>query len=295
MLRLRAPKQVKGARTNGKDIWFKVTYASQCSNADFFLLFLSQGVFKASILAFEVKLEAIVSVLSNPCATDTEPEALNPRYCRVSSGLETVVDDIMRQLPLLSAVCYASVECSVRAKIEEQWAFNIVFREEVANFFVVLKVARTSTSEESLVWAKNKILGAFASILMVKVDVRGLGGQLVHPSTSDGTTEEVMLSGKTDNWRLVDFPKNQIIADIPNAVERRHDADEKNDKTQGLGVFDEPAGNEKSNSQENSENGEPITLSPPEGQEEADAKDNAGYFAGNDVEAAEGEQSTDDG
>ncbi|KAI6776766.1 hypothetical protein HG530_000711 [Fusarium avenaceum] len=101
--------------------------------------------------------------------------------------------------------------------------------------------------------------------------------------------------GKHAGVGRVYFPQDQIVADIPHAVQRRHDTDEEDDKTQSLGVRDEPAGDEQPDGEKDGHDREPISLSPPESQEEAYGEDDAGYFAGDDVEAAEREQGADDG
>jgi hypothetical protein len=65
------------------------------------------------------------------------------------------------------------------------------------------------------------------------------------------------------------------------------------DESQRLSVSNEPAGNKQANGQQDSDNGKPVLSGPPKSEQEADAKDQAGDFAGDDVETAKDEQSSD--
>ena len=82
---------------------------------------------------------------------------------------------------------------------------------------------------------------------------------------------------------------------IPDAVERAHHSNKENYESERLGVDDKPAGNEKPDGEQDSQDSQPVLLAPPEGEEEADGQDEAGDFAGDDIKAAEGEQSADEG
>jgi hypothetical protein len=140
---------------------------SQCSDTDFFILFSSHVGFEARILALEIKPEATVSVLGDPGTTNTEPEALYSRSCRVGGNLKTVTDDLRRQLPLLSPIFYTSVERLVRAEVEERRAFNIMFGEEIANLFVVLEVAAVFYLCQylgSIYWLQNLLRAAIRPV-----------------------------------------------------------------------------------------------------------------------------------
>ena len=57
----------------------------------------------------------------------------------------------------------------------------------------------------------------------------------------------------------------------------------------------EPARHQKADSKDNSADGKPIFLAPPEGEQETDTQYDGGDFAGHDVEAAESEQHTNYG
>ena len=60
-------------------------------------------------------------------------------------------------------------------------------------------------------------------------------------------------------------------------------------------MSNEPACHEQSDSQENRDDGEPVFLAPPEREQEADAQDDGGDFAGHDIEAAEDQQHANEG
>lgn len=58
---------------------------------------------------------------------------------------------------------------------------------------------------------------------------------------------------------------------------------------------DEPACNDKTHGEEDGQDRQPISLAPPEREQKADAQDHTGDFAGDNVEAAEDEQGSDEG
>lgn len=60
-------------------------------------------------------------------------------------------------------------------------------------------------------------------------------------------------------------------------------------------MFDEPARHQQTHGKEHRHNREPVPPSPPQCEQEADSQYNASNLAGNDVEATEDEESTDEG
>lgn len=56
---------------------------------------------------------------------------------------------------------------------------------------------------------------------------------------------------------------------------------------------DKPASDKKPHSQENGQDGQPISLAPPKSQEETDTKNHTGDLAGDNVEAAEDQERAD--
>ena len=92
----------------------------------------------------------------------------------------------------------------------------------------------------------------------------------------------------------VDLAKDEIVADIPNAVERRHDADEQHHEAKGLRMRNEPAGNEQCDGQDDREYRQPVFAAPPQGEQEADCKNDASNLARHNIEAAKYEQGADE-
>jgi hypothetical protein len=106
----------------------------------------------------------------------------------------------------------------------------------------------------------------------------------------------------------VDFPQDEIVADIPHAVERAHDTNKElytmlethhpreprkqtyHDKPQRLSMFDKPAANQQTYSQQNSHNGQPILARPPQRQQKAHAEHNTRNLGRHDIEPAKRQQ-----
>lgn len=95
--------------------------------------------------------------------------------------------------------------------------------------------------------------------------------------------------------RLIHLPQDQVVADIPHAVQRAHDADKQHHEAQRLSMDDEPAGHQQPDGEQDRQDGQPVAFPPPQRQQETHAQDDGGDFAGDDVEAAHGEQGADDG
>jgi hypothetical protein len=68
-----------------------------------------------------------------------------------------------------------------------------------------------------------------------------------------------------------------------------------NNESQGLGVDDEPTGDQESHGEQHGHDGEPIPLPPPKGQEEADGKHKTSDLARDNIETAENEQRANEG
>lgn len=60
-------------------------------------------------------------------------------------------------------------------------------------------------------------------------------------------------------------------------------------------MIDKPEGDQEAHGCKDGEDSQPVLFAPPDGEEEADTEDDTADFAGDDVEAAEDEEGTDDG
>lgn len=115
------------------------------------------------------------------------------------------------------------------------------------------------------------------------------------PNDAPALRRAAIALGKDARIRLIHLAQDQVVADIPHAVQRAHDADKQHHEAQRLGMDNEPAAHQQPDGEQHGQHGQPVTLPPPQRQQEAHAQDDGGDFAGDDVEAAHGEQGADEG
>jgi hypothetical protein len=109
----------------------------------------------------------------------------------------------------------------------------------------------------------------------------------------------------------VDFPQDEIVADVPYAVQRAHDTNKElytmsethhprkqrrqayHNKPQRLSMTNKPTSYQQAHSQQNRHNGQPILAGPPQRQQKAHAEHNTRNLGRHNVETAKRQQCPD--